>query len=214
MRPELCFRVAELSTHFKNGSVSHLKMINKCIKDVQSNPVMVQYPKLRNELIIVGFCDAALHNMDDRVSSGGGYIIFLADKGLRSAPVSWTSTKIKRVVRSSLAAEALIAVECADAMYYIKAMIGEILKSEVRMVLVTDSNNLVESLKSPHPVQEKRLRVDMAALRKDVTDGVFEIKHCVGSKQVADILTKTGVNADLIRRVINQGSLKGVVEEL
>ena len=213
-RPELCFRVAELSTHFKNGSVSHLKMINKCIKDVQSNPVMVQYPKLRNELIIVGFCDAALHNMDDRVSSGGGYIIFLADKGLRSAPVSWTSTKIKRVVRSSLAAEALIAVECADAMYYIKAMIGEILKSEVRMVLVTDSNNLVESLKSPHPVQEKRLRVDMAALRKDVNDGVIEIKHCVGSKQVADILTKTGVNADLIRRVINQGSLKGVVEEL
>ena len=213
-RPELCFRVAELSTHFKNGSVSHLKMINKCIKDVQSNPVMVQYPKLRNELVIVGFCDAALHNMDDRVSSGGGYIIFLADKGLRSAPVSWTSTKIKRVVRSSLAAEALIAVECADAMYYIKAMIGEILKSEVRMVLVTDSNNLVESLKSPHPVQEKRLRVDMAALRKDVTDGVLEIKHCVGSKQVADILTKTGGNAELIRRVINQGSLKGVVEEL
>ena len=148
------------------------------------------------------------------VSSGRGYIIFLADKGLRSAPVSWTSTKIKRVVRSSLAAEALIAVECADAMYYIKAMIGEILKSEVRMVLVTDSNNLVESLKSPHPVQEKRLRVDMAALRKDVTDGVFEIKHCVGSKQVADILTKTGVSAELIRRVLNQGSLKGVVEEL
>lgn len=213
-RPELCFRVAELSTHFKNGSVSHLKMINKCIKDVQSNSVVVQYPKLKNELVIVGFCDAALHNMDDKVSSGGGYIIFIADKELRSAPVSWTSTKIKRVVRSSLAAEALIAVECADAMYYIKAMIREILTLEVKMVLITDSNNLVESLKSPHPVQEKRLRVDMAALKKDVTEGVIEIKHCIGSKQVADVLTKNGVSAELVRKVLNQGSLKGVVEGL
>ena len=213
-RPELCFRVAELSTHFKNGSVSHLKMINKCIKDVQSNSVVVQYPKLKNELVIVGFCDAALHNMDDKVSSGGGYIIFIADKELRSAPVSWTSTKIKRVVRSSLAAEALIAVECADAMYYIKAMIREILTMEVKMVLITDSNNLVESLKSPHPVQEKRLRVDMAALKKDVTEGVIEIKHCIGSKQVADVLTKNGVSAELVRKVLNQGSLKGVVEGL
>ena len=80
------------------------------------------------------------------------------------------------------------------------------------MVMVTDSNNLVESLKSPHPVQEKRLR--MAALRKDVSDGILEIIHCAGSKQVADVLTKTGVNAELVRKVLNQGSLRGVVEEL
>ena len=82
------------------------------------------------------------------------------------------------------------------------------------MVMVTDSNNLVESLKSPHPVQEKRLRVDMAALRKDVSDGTLEIRHCAGSKQVADVLTKTGVNAELVRKVLNQGSLRGVVDEL
>ena len=152
--------------------------------------------------------------MDDRVSSGGGYIIFLADTDLRAAPISWTSTKIKRVVRSSLAAEALIAVDCADAMYHVKAMIREIMTMEVKMILITDSNNLVESLKSPHPVQEKRLRVDMAALKKDVTEGVLEIKHCIGSKQIADVLTKNGVSSDLIRNVLNQGSLKGVVEKL
>ena len=65
-------------------------------------------------------------------------------------------------------------------MYYIKAMIKEILTVDAKMLLLTDSNNLVESLKSLHPVQEKRLRVDMAALRKDVTEGVLDIKHCIG----------------------------------
>ena len=46
-RPELCFRVAELSTHFKSGSVSHLKLINKSIKDARNESVVVQYPNLR-----------------------------------------------------------------------------------------------------------------------------------------------------------------------
>ena len=71
-------------------------------------------------------------------------------------------------------------MDCADAMYYIKAMIKEILTVDAKMLLLTDSNNLVESLNSLHPVQEKRLSVDMAALRKDVTEGVLDIKHCIG----------------------------------
>jgi len=72
------------------------------------------------------------------VSSGRGYVIFFADRDLKSAPILWSSTKIKRVVRSSLAAEALIAVDCADAMYYARAMIKEILNIEnMRMTHVT-----------------------------------------------------------------------------
>ena len=157
--------------------------------------MVVQYPKLRGELVIIEFCNAALHNMDDRVSSGGGYMIFLADCDLKSAPMSQTSTKIKRIVRSSLAVEALITVDCADAMYYIRAIIKEILNIEN----ITDSHNFVESLGSLHSVQKKRLRVDMAALKKDVTEGVFEVKHCIGLRQVADVLTKSGVNLYLIR---------------
>ena len=112
-----------------------------------------------------------------------------------------------------MAAEALIAVDCADAMFYVQAMIEEILSiKNMKMTIITDSNNLVESLKSPHPVQEKRLRVDMAALKRDVVDGVLEIRHCIGCRQVADVLTKSGVSSDLIRKVMSEGSLKGVVE--
>ena len=80
-----------------------------------------------------------------------------------------------------MAAEALIAVDCTDAMYHIRAMIKEILNMEkMKMTTLIDSNNLVESRQSPHAVQDKRLRVDMATLKKDVTEGVFNIKHCVG----------------------------------
>jgi len=53
----------------------------------------------------------------------------------------------------------------------------------------------------------------MAALKEDVTKGVLEIKHCVGSRQVADVLTKSGVNPDLMRKVLSE-SLKGVVKSI
>ena len=98
--------------------------------------------------------------MDDGVLSGGGYIVFLVDEQLSSAPIMWTSMKIRRVVRSSLAAEALIAVDCADAMIYIKTLVEEIMNVEgeqSRPTIVTDLNNLIETLASPHSVQEKRL---------------------------------------------------------
>ena len=66
-RPDICFRVAELSTHFKSGNAGHLKLINKSIKDIQNAEVVIKYPRLQGELSIIGFCDTALHNMDDSV---------------------------------------------------------------------------------------------------------------------------------------------------
>ena len=40
-RPELCFRVVELSTHFKNGNVRYLKLIKKSIRDIQNKDVVI-----------------------------------------------------------------------------------------------------------------------------------------------------------------------------
>ena len=103
------------------------KMKAKLEADIETERVEIKYPKLVGKIKIISFCDAALNNMDDGVLSGGGYIVFLVDEQLRSAPIMWTSTKIKRVVRSLLAAEALIAVDCADSMIYIKTLVEEIM---------------------------------------------------------------------------------------
>ena len=92
-------------------------------------------------------------------------------------------------------------------------MIEEILNiKNIKMTIIMDSNNLVESLKSSHSVQEKRLRVDLAARKKGVVDGVFKIRHCIGCRQVADVLTKSGGSSNLIRKVMTEGSLREVME--
>ena len=79
----MCYRIVELSTHFKGGNSGHLKMINKAIKSMKENPIAVQYPKLGGGIRIIGFCDAVLNYMDDKVLSGRGYIVFLVDEEMK-----------------------------------------------------------------------------------------------------------------------------------
>ena len=52
----------------------------------------------------------------------------------------------------------------------------------------------------------------MVTLKRDVVDGVLEVRHCIGCRQVVDLLTKSRFNSDLIRKVISEGSLEGVLE--
>ena len=51
--------------------------------------------------------------------SQGGHILFIADKFNMSSPVLWKSTKVRRVARSTLAAETLAFTEGADTACFI-----------------------------------------------------------------------------------------------
>ena len=216
-RPDMSYMVAELSTHFKQGNIQHLKSINKAVKSVKMEPITIKFPNLEGDLRLVSFCDAALNNMDDGVSSAGGFIIFLVDKSFKSAPLFWTSTKLKRVVKSSWAAEALCAVSCVDTTVYMQHLTAELLgvpMHKLTPTIITDSKNLTEALSSPHPVQEKRLRVDLASIKQDVAEEKIKVVHCPGSKQVADILSKRTANPDMMREVIRSGSLKNILIDI
>ena len=56
---------------------------------------------------LVVYTDASYENLPDGVSSAGGNIIFIVGENNRCCPISWCSNKIKRVVKSTIAAEAL-----------------------------------------------------------------------------------------------------------
>ena len=59
---------------------------------------------------IVMFSDTSFKNLSDGYSQGG-YIVFITDKFKMSCPVSWKSTKVHCVERSTLATETLAFTE-------------------------------------------------------------------------------------------------------
>ena len=80
----------------------------KAVKKLKETSSCIAFPRLENieKWRLLVFSDAALANMDDGVSSTAGYVIFLTE-GKKSCALAWHSGKIKRVVRSTIAAEAL-----------------------------------------------------------------------------------------------------------
>ena len=101
----------------KNATVNEMVKANKVIKLAQSSSVDIVFPKMKslNDLYIKVFTDASFRNLPDG-GSQGGHVVFLTD-GVRSCPVSWHSQKIKRIVKSTIAAETLALADGCETAY-------------------------------------------------------------------------------------------------
>ena len=128
-RPEMSFDMIQLSTKLKQGKVEDLlraiKKVNR-MKDINS---FLTFSKLNKSSVIkvVVFTDASMGNINDGTGSIGAYIVWLLDKKRHCCPIAWNAHKIKRVVRSTLAAKTLSLQEGLEACYYYREMLEDIL---------------------------------------------------------------------------------------
>ena len=91
-------------------------------------------------------------------------MIFLVNKHGNINLAQWQSKRIKRVVRSSLAAETLAMSDGVDSAVYISVLLSELyleLSSfEIPIDIYTDNKSLHDAIHSEKNVTEKRLRID------------------------------------------------------
>ena len=115
-RPDLGFDVSDLSSMLKQGNVDCIRQVNKTVKKAKKEKSQIIIPNLgRLECLrIVAYSDASFANLKDG-GSQGGYIIFLVGSNNNYMPIAWQSRRIKRVVKSTLAAETLAMVDLAEA---------------------------------------------------------------------------------------------------
>ena len=105
IRPDLAFCVNNLNSVSGEFSSENLSCLNKVIKHAKCQFLPIKFPSDLNfnDIRVICFSDASFGNVKNG-GSQGGYIIFVADKWGKCAPVSWSS---KRVVKSTLAVETL-----------------------------------------------------------------------------------------------------------
>ena len=76
---------------------------------------------------MVSFSDASFRNLSDQVSSGQGHIVFLTGRQGKSAPLGLAANKVRWVVVSTLAAEALSFQSAIDYAPYLGAILSRVL---------------------------------------------------------------------------------------
>ena len=210
-RPDLAFDTVTLSMKFKAADLGDLLQAIKCIKKSTMEPTTVSFPSLAtpDSWRIIVFSDASHANLVDGVSNMGAHVVFLVDKDRNMCPLGWSGNKIKRVVRSTLAAETLSMVEATEHALYLRETLKELLPYDLPITAIVDNKSLVESVNSTKLVDDKRLRIDLATVKELLKRGeLAHIKWCPGEFQIANCMTKKGASSRDLLRLLNTGKIE------
>ncbi|KYK57237.1 hypothetical protein DCS_04244 [Drechmeria coniospora] len=159
------------------------------------------------------FADGSFANNQD-LTSQIGYIIVLANEiehtdeqfKIQGNIIHWSSTKCKRVTRSVLASEIYGTVSALDMGYVLTQTVNTIVSRlqipTIPLIMCTDSYSLYECLVKLGSTTEKRLMIDIMAIRQSYERReISEIRWINGSDNPADAMTKVQPNKVLERLV-------------
>ena len=204
LRMDICFSNCQLSNASK-PSISDLLYANKVVKTLRSNTLSILFSPLQGKVLTIClFSDASFANLPSG-GSQGAYAIFLVDELGYANIVSWQSRKVRRICNSTMSAECLAAVDAVKAGVLLKHLISDFLCWEsINMRLITDNKSLVQAVNSVTPVDDKRLRIEIAMLQESLERKEFSGIYLIPSENnVVNGLTKQGASCITLLNVLS-----------
>ncbi|CAL1140460.1 unnamed protein product [Cladocopium goreaui] len=218
-RADLSFgvsRVQQLAGVNDPAALSELKILLERARQ----PVTIRYEALGCEvknMIVLAISDASFAGMPRGRSQGGLAIAFANPEILhgqaKMAIVAHHSGLLKRVVRSSLAAEISQAASTMEEADFVRALLAEAIRPDFRLnswlptaaqwklVLVMDSRTGYDLLNGTALGEDKRLAIDIAAMKQALAEdgGSRLVRWVPGEELLSDNLTKLVGNQKLMR---------------
>ena len=211
-RPDLCFESKCLNTKFGKATKRDMKSVYKKIQKLKGESTRMFFPDLGDidQWCIVGYSDAGVRSMPDKLSSVGGQVILLVNESKQLACVlNWRSKKLIRKVVSSLAGEALAMVAMIGEIVYTKAILSQIIGDTIKtipVILFTDCKNLQDAIYSTCLVEDSWLIPDIAIIQESLEqETVTCVRRVSGKEMLADCLTKAGASAENLMQVLQTG---------
>ena len=144
--------------------------------------------------------------------SQGGHLVFMADTGIlqgRECPlslISWNSSRLARVARSTSAAEVQAAADADDEMLYVRLAMYEILRghytlsqwgpaaSSIPAALVLDCRGVYDALARSESaclgLKDRKSGLEALALKQSLQECRTSLRWCHSAAQLADVMTK------------------------
>ena len=108
------------------------------------------------------------------------------------------------------AAVALILQEGLKSALYYRKLLEEISKLEGDIIPITafiDNKSVFEALQSTRMVDDKRLRIDIAAISEIKNNFNVQVKWCPGKVQLANCMTKRGASGMELLKILQTGKI-------
>ena len=208
--PEISFEVCWASTVMRSPTVRDVKRLNKVVNYLKGANNFVHFPCLdTNTACVTTYSDASFNNLPNG-GSQGGHLVFIVDAKGNSCPISWSSTRIKRVVGSTLAAETLSLADSISTGIFVTALTKDILPEAVKKPIkaISDSKSIFDNVSTSHRVSDKSLTVDMNYIREKIDNGIVSLEWVDGNDQLSNVLTKKNASPTALKKALNQGFIK------
>ena len=223
LRPDLAFAVSVSQGAVSDARVKHLIEAQRLVTHAKkhSSFEIVYQPLDLDHGGFLAISDAGLGGIgedgeagtvtDGKVRSQGGYLVVFGDEALahhgtrgKFNLLDWRSHKLKRVCRSSFAAETLSLAEANDAVQHLRGALLEILSPKANLrewesevgrwpaTLVVDARDCYDHLSkdtSALPTQ-KALMFDLASIRGSINEGHTKMRWTATENMLSDCLTK------------------------
>ncbi|KAL5272394.1 hypothetical protein ACHWQZ_G000556 [Mnemiopsis leidyi] len=208
-RPDLKFDVYTFARKNKTPCVQDLLDLNGVVTKVYQKK-RVRFPRLdlKQKVKMVVFADASFGNLDNKINSSRGYVIFLST-GTEAGCLTWAANKASRVVSSTLEAETLALLDGLNHAELLRGIVAELMfgsESEehfISIVAFTDSNQLAQSLYSTKHVSNHKLQRDIENIKQRLVRGVVsEVRWVSTDQMLADPLTKKGADCSKLDYVL------------
>ena len=212
-RPDISFGANTLTSDLENATGERILQANKLVRRLKFNGhLQLTFPRniSPDNSVMLLYTDASFQNLYDGGSQGAYFIIIFDLQSHYFYPISWSSHRIKRVVKSTLAAETLSLIEGLDTALFLNEIMLFLLQKKMKIYAVIDSKQLHDSINSSKCITEKRLRVDISSIKLLKEQGEIEdVKWVSASKQLADTLTKKSAIPESLLRNLESGKIQG-----
>ena len=226
-RPDQAFLSSYLQGVQDTGKVAHVHMYNKSVREMKEKKVCVRFPSTVpiEDWRLICVCDAGWATRENGDSQGGYLLLLCESKMLKREQakcwlVDWSSKKLKRAVRSSVAAETLAGQNGLDAVEFFQALLEETLRGVTprqfremtpkdQAGIVIDSKGFYDAITRSCCSQaisvERRLQIDYAIAKETMNKQNILAYWINNLRMAADCLTKLRGESKLLYEILEQG---------
>ena len=164
-RPEISFFICKTSTQIKVATISDLISANKIVKFVQKTTTYICVPTPYFESFYIKvFSNASFNNLQN--GGNQGFLVLLSDKFNNIPPIAWSSTKLKCVAHSTLAAETLALSDGCDMPFFLVSLAKEMIypkhTKDINTKGYTNNHSKYKILNTAKSILDKHLRVEIS----------------------------------------------------